>query len=204
MISATSCPGILSLTELIARPDRAGSTRSAPTLDMIKHSALQASQLVQRIVNLHRSKTGSRQYLDFNQVVSELVELVCKVLPRRIRVETQLAAGPVARLYGRGRIPPGGAEPGAQRRRRHAQTRRAPVPRHPACRRADAGALPGQVSPPALRLPLGAGQRHRHRRPAPASSLRSVLHHQTAHQRLRPGPLQRPGVCRRTRRRHLR
>ncbi len=82
--------GIISLSELIA--SQAGREHpTVPTLEMIKQSALQASQLVQRIVNLHRSKTGSRQYLDFNRVVSELAELVCKVLPRRIRVETQLA-----------------------------------------------------------------------------------------------------------------
>jgi len=82
--------GVISLTELIV--SQTGPEHpTLPTLEMIKHSALQASQLVQRIVNLHRSKTGSRQYLDFNQTVSELAELVCKVLPRRIRVETQLA-----------------------------------------------------------------------------------------------------------------
>jgi signal transduction histidine kinase len=84
--------GIISLAELIL--SQTGREHgSVPTLEMIKHSALQASQLVQRIVNLHRSKTGSRQYLDFNQAVSELVELVCKVLPRRIVVETQLGEG---------------------------------------------------------------------------------------------------------------
>ena len=82
--------GILSLTELVL--SQAGRDHpTTPTLDMIKQSALQASQLVQRIVNLHRSKTGVRQYLDLNHVVSELVELVCKVLPRRIRVQTKLA-----------------------------------------------------------------------------------------------------------------
>ncbi len=81
--------GIISLTELVM--SQTGRDHpSAPTFDLIKRSALQASQLVQRIVNLHRSKTGSRQYQDFNQVVTELAELVCKVLPRRIQVETQL------------------------------------------------------------------------------------------------------------------
>lgn len=84
--------GILSLTELILA--QLGSQHScAATLEMVKQSSLQASQLVQRIVNLHRSKTGMHQYLDLNQVVTELVELVCKVLPRRIRVETELAQG---------------------------------------------------------------------------------------------------------------
>jgi signal transduction histidine kinase len=84
--------GILSLTELVLS-QLGRENPSAPTLDLIKQSALQASQLVHRIVNLHRSKTGLRQYLDLNQIVSELGELVRKVLPRRIVVETELAPG---------------------------------------------------------------------------------------------------------------
>jgi len=84
--------GILSLTELMIAQMGPDSPQ-APTLLMVKQSSLQASQLIQRIVSLHRSKTGVRQYLDLNQVVPEMVELVCKVLPRRIRVETKLAAG---------------------------------------------------------------------------------------------------------------
>ena len=84
--------GILSLTELMIAQLGAESPQT-PTLTMVKQSSLQASQLIQRIVSLHRSKTGVRQYLDLNQVVPELVELVCKVLPRRIRVETKLTEG---------------------------------------------------------------------------------------------------------------
>ncbi len=84
--------GILSLTELMlaqAGPD----DPTKPTLDMVKQSSLQASELVKRIVNLYRSKTGMHQYVDFNQAVTELVDLVGKVLPRRIQVETELAPG---------------------------------------------------------------------------------------------------------------
>ena len=84
--------GILSLTELMIAQLGPESSYT-PTLGMIKQSSLQASQLIQRIMSLHRSKTGVRQYLDLNQVVPELVDLVCKVLPRRIRVETVLADG---------------------------------------------------------------------------------------------------------------
>jgi two-component system, cell cycle sensor histidine kinase and response regulator CckA len=84
--------GILSLTELMIAQMGPESPHT-PTLALVKQSSLQASQLIQRIVSLHRSKTGVRQYLDLNQVVPELVELVCKVLPRRIRVETKLAEG---------------------------------------------------------------------------------------------------------------
>lgn len=84
--------GILSLTELMIAQMGPDSPHT-PTLSLVRQSSLQASQLIQRIVTLHRSKTGMRQYLDLNQVVPELVELVCKVLPRRIQVETKLAAG---------------------------------------------------------------------------------------------------------------
>jgi signal transduction histidine kinase len=83
--------GILSFSELLlakAEPE-APQVRS---LTMIKQSSLQASQLIQRIVNLHRSKTGVREYLDLNQIVPEVVQLICKVLPRHIRVDTQLTA----------------------------------------------------------------------------------------------------------------
>jgi PAS domain S-box-containing protein len=84
--------GILSLTELMIAQLGPQSPQT-PTLNMVKQSSLQASQLIQRIVSLHRSKSGVRRYMDLNQVVPELVELVCKVLPRRIRVETKLAEG---------------------------------------------------------------------------------------------------------------
>jgi PAS domain S-box-containing protein len=84
--------GILSLTELMIAQLGPESPHT-PTLNMVKQSTLQASQLIQRIVSLHHSKTGARHYFDLNQVVPELVELVRKVLPRRIRVETKLTEG---------------------------------------------------------------------------------------------------------------
>jgi PAS domain S-box-containing protein len=55
--------GILSLTELIISQTSAKDNQR-PSLNLIKQSSLQASQLVQRIVSLHRSETGVRQYLD--------------------------------------------------------------------------------------------------------------------------------------------
>ena len=87
--------GILSLTELILSQTSA-EDEHLPSLNLIKQSSLQASQLVQRIVSLHRSKTGSRQYLDINDAMPELVELVSKVLPRRIRIQTELPPGMLA------------------------------------------------------------------------------------------------------------
>jgi signal transduction histidine kinase len=87
--------GILSLTELILSQTSA-EDQHVSSLKLIRQSSLQASQLVQRIVSLHRSKTGARQYLDLNQAVPELVELVSKVLPRRIRIQTELPPGQLA------------------------------------------------------------------------------------------------------------
>jgi PAS domain S-box-containing protein len=60
-------------------------------MGLIKKSALQASQLVHRIVNLHLGKPGERNYHDLNQIVSELLELVRKVIPRRIEILSELS-----------------------------------------------------------------------------------------------------------------
>jgi two-component system cell cycle sensor histidine kinase/response regulator CckA len=84
--------GILSLTELMM-VKRGPDDPDARSLGLIKQTTLQASQLLQRIVNLHRGKTGAREYLDLNQLVPEIVELLRKVIPRNIRVETDLPAG---------------------------------------------------------------------------------------------------------------
>lgn len=64
-------------------------------LGLIKKSSLQASQLVHRIVNLHLGKPGERNYHDLNQVISELLELVRKVIPRRIEISTELSPDPL-------------------------------------------------------------------------------------------------------------
>lgn len=61
-------------------------------LGLIKKSSLQASQLVQRMVNLHVGQTGDRNYHNLNDVTSDLVELVQKILPRRIHTDTELCA----------------------------------------------------------------------------------------------------------------
>jgi len=61
-------------------------------LSLIKKSSLQASQLVQRMINLHLGQTGERNYNDLNEVARDLLELVSKILPRRIRVGTELTA----------------------------------------------------------------------------------------------------------------
>lgn len=60
-------------------------------LGLIQRSSLQASQLVHRIVHLHLGKPGERNYHDLNQIVGELLELVRKVIPRRIEVTAEIA-----------------------------------------------------------------------------------------------------------------
>jgi PAS domain S-box-containing protein len=61
-------------------------------LTLIKKSSMQASQLVQRMVSLHLGQTGESNYHDLNAVACDLVELVTKILPRRISVSAELAA----------------------------------------------------------------------------------------------------------------
>jgi signal transduction histidine kinase len=60
-------------------------------LSLIKKSSLQASQLVHRMVSLHVGQTGERNYHNLNDIASDLVELIKKILPRRIQLAADLA-----------------------------------------------------------------------------------------------------------------
>ena len=60
-------------------------------MSLIRQNSLQASQLVQRIINLHHGKTGDRNYHDLNEIVGGLVELGRKIVPRRIEIVIELA-----------------------------------------------------------------------------------------------------------------
>jgi signal transduction histidine kinase len=62
-------------------------------LSLIQKNSMQASQLVQRIITLHLGQPGERAYHDLNEIATDLVDLVSKILPRRIQLETDLAAG---------------------------------------------------------------------------------------------------------------
>jgi len=64
-------------------------------LGLIKKSSLQASQLVQRMVNLHLGQIGEHNYHNLNDITTDLVELIRKTLPRRIQVDADLAAVPL-------------------------------------------------------------------------------------------------------------
>ena len=60
-------------------------------LSLIQKNARQASQLVHRIIQLHHGKTGERSYQDINALVTEVFELVRKVIPRTVEVCLELA-----------------------------------------------------------------------------------------------------------------
>ncbi len=86
--------GILSLSELFLA--QAGTEHPFyDGLGMIKQHSMQATQLIQRMVNLHRCKTGERNYHNLNELVADIVELMAKVLPRRIQIKLDLASDPL-------------------------------------------------------------------------------------------------------------
>jgi signal transduction histidine kinase len=60
-------------------------------LGLIKKNSLQASQLVQRMVNLHLGQIGERNYHNLNDIATDILELIRKTLPRRIQVDADLA-----------------------------------------------------------------------------------------------------------------
>ena len=62
-------------------------------LTLIRQNSMQASQLVHRIINLHHGKTGERNYHDLNELVTDLTDLIHKILPRRIQISSERAPG---------------------------------------------------------------------------------------------------------------
>jgi PAS domain S-box-containing protein len=83
--------GIHSLSEsFLAQVDDKHPFREG--LGLIKKSSLQASQLVQRMINLHLGQTGERNYHNLNDVATDLMDLIRKILPRRIQVASEFAA----------------------------------------------------------------------------------------------------------------
>jgi len=89
--------GILSLSESYLAQLEPGHA-FGEGLALIKQSSLQAHQLVHRIIHLHHGKTGTREYCDLNEVIHDLVELVRKLIPRRIGIRAEPAGVPLA-LY---------------------------------------------------------------------------------------------------------
>ncbi len=84
--------GIVGLSETFeANAQVDSSVRSG--LGLIRETAMQASQLAHRIRQLHQGLPGEKSYHDLNESVSSLIDLLQKVLPRRVRVLTDLAPG---------------------------------------------------------------------------------------------------------------
>ena len=86
--------GIISLAESFNQQLQDGDNLQEEGLTgtkLIRSNAEQASQLVQRIVHLHKGETAERSYQDLNAVVTEVGQLVNKVLPRHIEVQVEKA-----------------------------------------------------------------------------------------------------------------
>ena len=83
--------GIFALAETMEASD-GSDEHFTESIGLIKRNSMQASHLIRRILNLHQGKPGECAYHGLNSLVEELLELVRKIIPRRIQVETALAA----------------------------------------------------------------------------------------------------------------
>lgn len=82
--------GVISFAELLIAKNGPENPDTQP-LTLVKQGSLQASELVRRLMELHRSQSSPKEFVDFNQFVSGLVELASRVLPRNIKLQTELA-----------------------------------------------------------------------------------------------------------------
>jgi signal transduction histidine kinase len=60
-------------------------------LELIQQNAIQAKEIVQRIVDLDHGKPGARKFHNLNELVDDGLELVRKIVSRHIQIETALA-----------------------------------------------------------------------------------------------------------------
>lgn len=84
--------GIVGLSETFEASLEADSSLKSG-LGLIRETAMQASQLAHRIRQLHQGLPGEKSYHDLNESLRGLVDLLQKVLPRRVKVITELAPG---------------------------------------------------------------------------------------------------------------
>jgi PAS domain S-box-containing protein len=83
--------GTLALTEsYLAQVPPDHSFREG--LALIKQNTEQAAQLVRRIAQLHRGKVGNPAYQNLNEIVADSVDLLRKVVPKRIDLVSLPAA----------------------------------------------------------------------------------------------------------------
>jgi signal transduction histidine kinase len=85
-----SMTGIVGLSETLEASLETDSP-GRDGLGLIRRTALQASQLAQRIRQLHQGLPGEKNYHDLNQAVKSLSEVLEKVLPRRVHLRCELA-----------------------------------------------------------------------------------------------------------------
>ena len=84
--------GIMGLSEAyLTQIDQAHPFREG--LSLVTRNTRQAAQLISRIAQLHRGNVGTCGYHDLNALVTEGVELLGKVIPKRIEVSSDLASG---------------------------------------------------------------------------------------------------------------
>jgi PAS domain S-box-containing protein len=84
--------GIVGLSETFqAMPELDCALRKG--LGRIRDTAMQASNLAHRLRQLHQGRPGEKKYQDLNESVRSLTDLLQKVVPRRVRVDTDLASG---------------------------------------------------------------------------------------------------------------
>ena len=84
--------GIIALSETYeAALEENSSLRQG--LNMIRTTAMQASQLSTRLRQLHQGSPGEKNYHDLNEIVASITDVLQKVLPRRARIQVQLASG---------------------------------------------------------------------------------------------------------------
>ena len=82
--------GIHALSESFL--DQVGTTHDfSEGLALIKRNSHQASQLVHRIINLHQGRTGESNYYNLNELVTDLGDLVRKIIPRRMQFSVELS-----------------------------------------------------------------------------------------------------------------
>jgi len=84
--------GIVSLSETL-EPEVKANEAVRNGLNLIRKTALQAGQLAHSVGHLHQEVLGEKNYLDLNELVSNLTALLQKLLSRRITLQLCLAAG---------------------------------------------------------------------------------------------------------------
>lgn len=94
---------ILSLSDLyLTEIDKTHPLREG--LATIKQSAQQASQVLHQLASLHQAAPGQPEYVDLNAFITTAADLLRRVMPSRIMVETAARKEPVTVMVDRVRL----------------------------------------------------------------------------------------------------